>query len=101
VPAGWHGPALRTYHVIMAKQVNWPAPAGADGFPQIETDEHYQLDVYLVDDRPVDVRVDGESVFPTWFKVEFKENGEISAKVKGLKLSSKRGDTIRIHLGPP
>ena len=58
-------------------------------------------DVYLVDDRPVDVRVDGESVFPTWFKVEFKENGEVSAKVKGVKLSSKRGDTIRIHLGPP
>jgi hypothetical protein len=63
--------------------------------------EHYRLDVYLVDDRAVDVTVDGESVFPTWFKLEFKETGEISAKVKGLKLSSKRGDTIAIHLGRP
>jgi len=63
--------------------------------------ENYRLDVYLVDDRAVDVTIDGESVFPTWFKLEFKENGEVSAKIKGLKLSSKRGDTIAIHHGRP
>ncbi len=61
--------------------------------------ENYRLDVYLVNGRPVDVTVDGESVFPTWFKLEFKETGEVSAKVKGLRLSSRRGDEINIHLG--
>ncbi len=61
----------------------------------------YRLDVYLVDGRPVDVTVDGESVFPTWFKLEFKETGEVSAKVKGLKLSSRRGDAINVHIGAP
>ncbi len=63
--------------------------------------ENYRLDVYLVDGRAVDAAVNGESVFPTWFKLEFKETGEVSAKIKGLKLSSKRGDTIAIHNGPP
>ena len=60
--------------------------------------ETYTLDVYLDGDRAVDVHVDGESLFPTWFKLEFKETGEISAKIKGLKLSTKRGDTIRVHV---
>jgi len=85
----------------MAKQVNWPNPVETDSFPTIDPRENYQLDVYLVDNRPVDIRVDGESVFPTWFKLEFKETGEVSAKVKGLKLSSKGGDVIQIHLEPP
>jgi hypothetical protein len=75
--------------------MRWPtiddaAQAGA------VTDTH-TLDVYLESDRAVDVRVDGESLFPTWFKLEFKETGEVSAKIKGLKLSSKRGDVIRVH----
>jgi hypothetical protein len=86
------------------KAINWPAPGSEEtlaSVSSVDTDASYQLDVYLVDDRPVDVRVDGESVFPTWFKLEFKESGEISAKVKGHKLSSKRGDIIRIHHGPP
>jgi hypothetical protein len=64
-------------------------------------DEGYRLDVYLVDGRVVDVRVDGESVFPTWFKLEFKESGDVSAKVKGLRLSSRRGDSINVHQGFP
>jgi hypothetical protein len=54
-----------------------------------------------VDNRPVDVRVDGESVYPTWFKIEFKESGEVSAKIKGLRLSSRQGDAIAIHHGRP
>ena len=70
-------------------------------FPRIEQFDTHQLDVYLVDGRPVDVRVDGESVFPTWFKLEFKENGEVSAKVKGMKLSSRRGDIIELHVEAP
>jgi hypothetical protein len=78
--------------------MKWPTPtsetmAGPSG--AIET---HQMDVYLEGDRAADVRVDGESVYPTWFKLEFKENGEVSAKVKGLKLSSRRGDAIHIHL---
>ena len=31
--------------------------------------ENYRLDVYLVDGRAVDATVNGESVFPTWFKL--------------------------------
>ena len=68
--------------------------------PESES-EAYELDVYLVDGRLADVRLDGESVFPTWFKLEFKETGEVSAKVKGVRLSSRRGDVIHIHNGPP
>jgi hypothetical protein len=75
-------------------------PDDAMAFPTPPQDT-YRLDVYLVDGRAVDATVDGESVFPTWFKLEFKETGEVSAKIKGLKLSSKRGDTIAIHNGPP
>ena len=70
-------------------------------FPRIEQFESHQMDVYLVDGQAVDVQVDGESVFPTWFKLEFKENGEVSAKVKGMRLSSRRGDVIQVHLGTP
>jgi hypothetical protein len=70
-------------------------------FPRIEQLESHQMDVYLADGRAVDVRIDGESVFPTWFKLEFKENGEVSAKVKGMRLSSRRGDVIQVHLGRP
>jgi hypothetical protein len=63
--------------------------------------ERHTLDVYIANSRLVDVRVDGESVFPTWFKLEFKESGDISAKVKGLRLSGRGGDTINIHQGAP
>ena len=78
--------------------MNWPTVdettmAGA-------TTETHTLDVHLEGDRAVDVQVDGESLFPTWFKLEFKETGEVSAKIKGLKLSSKRGDAIRVHVRP-
>jgi hypothetical protein len=55
------------------------------------------LDVYLQDGKLVDVRLDGESVLPTWFKIEWKESGEISAKVKGVRLATRFGDEINIH----
>src|SRR5437763_10005662 len=59
------------------------------------------LDVYLVDGRPVDLRLDGESLFPVWFKLEFKEDGQVSAKVKGVRLATRFGDAINIHQGRP
>lgn len=58
------------------------------------------LDVYLQDGKLVDVRLDGESVHPTWFKLEFKETGELSAKVKGVRLATRLGDEINIHQQP-
>jgi hypothetical protein len=32
-----------------------------------------------------------------WFKLEFKESGEVSAKVKGLRLATRFGDVINVH----
>ncbi len=55
------------------------------------------LDVYLSDGNVVDVRLDGESHYPTWFKLEFKETGEVSAKIKGVRLATRLGDEINIH----
>jgi hypothetical protein len=57
----------------------------------------HRLDVYLADGELKDVRLDGESVYPTWFKLEFKEGGEVSAKVKGVRLATRVGDEINIH----
>jgi hypothetical protein len=58
----------------------------------------HTLDVYLLDDARVgDVRLDGESVWPTWFKIEWKEGGQLSAKVKGVRLATRLGDVIKIH----
>ncbi len=79
---------------------DWPStPAELEAIP--EARERHRLDVYLVDGRPVEVRLDGESVHPTWFKLEFKETGQVSAKVKGLRLATRYGDTIAIHAGRP
>jgi hypothetical protein len=60
----------------------------------------HRLDVYLADGQLTDVRLDGESVYPTWFKLEFKETGEVSAKVKGVRLGTRFGDEIIIHQAP-
>ena len=65
------------------------------------TEEHHVLDVYLDGARAVDLKLDGESVHPTWFKLEFKETGELSAKVKGVRLSTRLGDVVNIHQAPP
>jgi hypothetical protein len=64
------------------------------------TGEGHTLDVYLVDGQLEDVRLDGESVHPTWFKIEWKESGELSAKVKGVRLATRYGDAINIHNSP-
>ena len=44
-----------------------------------------------------DVRLDGESLWPSWFKIEWKENGQRSAKIRGERLSTNFGDEIVIH----
>ena len=77
--------------------MKFPTPGDADTFAGPTTVETNELDVYLRDGQLADVLLNGESVFPTWFKIEFKESGEVSAKVKGVRLSSRRGDLIRVH----
>jgi hypothetical protein len=60
-----------------------------------------QLDVYMADGEITDVRLNGESVWPSWFKIEWKGNGELSAKIQGVRIATSRGDAIRIHQGAP
>jgi hypothetical protein len=79
----------------------WPATPGGDTLAIPEDRENHVLDVYLRDGRPVDLRLDGESLFPVWFKLEFKESGEVSAKVKGVRLATRFGDIINVHQAPP
>lgn len=81
--------------------MNWPSPGGADTFAPIADREHHTLDLYFDDGTLVDARLDGESFWPDWFKVEWKGNGELSAKVKGVKLATRFGDRIVIHQGRP
>src|SRR5215208_635976 len=56
-----------------------------------------RLDVYLRDGEIEDVRLDGESQWPSWFKIEWKENGQRSAEIRGERLSTNFGDEIVIH----
>ena len=57
----------------------------------------HRLDVFLADGQLTDVQLDGESLYPTWFKVEWKETGEVSAKIKGVRLATRYGDEINVH----
>jgi hypothetical protein len=75
----------------------WPSTPGADTLAIPADRENHVLDVYLLNSRVTDVRLDGESVHPTWFKIEFKETGEVSAKVKGVRLATRFGDQINVH----
>ena len=59
--------------------------------------ENHVMDVYLKDGQLTDVQLDGESLYPTWFKVEWKETGEVSAKIKGVRLATRYGDEINLH----
>ncbi len=81
--------------------MDWPAAPSAETFAPIEGRESHALDVYMERGQVVDARLDGESFWPNWFKIEFKGNGELSAKVHGVRLSTRLGDTITIHQGPP
>jgi hypothetical protein len=81
--------------------MDWPSTPSRETFAPIEDRENHRLDVYLADGELVDVRLDGESVYPTWFKLEWKGTGEMSAKVRGVRLATRLGDTIAIHSAPP
>jgi hypothetical protein len=78
----------------------WPSTPGSDTLAVPANRENHVLDVYLANGRVTDVRLDGESVHPTWFKIEFKETGEVSAKVKGVRLATRFGDEINLHQAP-
>lgn len=56
-----------------------------------------RLEVYLVDGEVRDVKLDGESLWPMWFKIEWKETGARSAKIRGERLSTNHGDEIVIY----
>ena len=78
----------------------WPTTPGVDTLAIPDNRENHVLDVYLANGQVEDVRLDGESVHPTWFKIEWKETGEVSAKVKGVRLATRFGDEINLHQGP-
>jgi hypothetical protein len=80
---------------------DWPSTPGADTLAVPENRQNHVLDVYLVSGQLADLRLDGESVHPTWFKIEWKESGEVSAKVKGYRLATRYGDEINIHQTTP
>jgi hypothetical protein len=80
---------------------SWPQTPSAELQAIPESREPHHLEVYLAPDGQLkDVRLDGESVHPTWFKIEWKESGELSAKVKGIRLATRYGDAITIHASP-
>ncbi|GAC1316366.1 MAG: hypothetical protein NVSMB2_09130 [Chloroflexota bacterium] len=77
---------------------DWPATPSRDTLAVPDDREFHRLDVYLdPDGQLADVQLDGESVYPTWFKIEWKETGDVSAKVKGFRLASRYGDSIIVH----
>src|SRR5262249_29100678 len=94
-PHRWSWPV--TLGPTIEGMTGWPATPAAARMAMPVDRENHVLDVYVRDSRPVDIRLDGESLFPIWFKLEFKESGEVSAKVKGLRLATRFGDTIHIH----
>jgi hypothetical protein len=59
-----------------------------------------RLVVYLLDGEVHDVTLDGESLWPMWFKIEWKETGQRSAKIRGERLSTNHGDEIVIVTDP-
>jgi hypothetical protein len=48
-----------------------------------------------------DVLLDGQSRWPIWFKVEWKGNGQVGAKIAGERLTTARGDRIRFVVEQP
>ena len=80
--------------------MDFPTTASADTFAPIAERENHQLDVHLDDNGELrDVQLDGESLWPIWFKVEWKGNGQLSAKIAGQRLSTREGDVIRFLVG--
>jgi hypothetical protein len=81
--------------------VSWPKARSAETFAPIGQRENHRLDVYLAGGEVADVRLDGKSVWPTWFKLEWKGTGEMSAKIQGFRLATRYGDAITIHQDRP
>ncbi len=78
---------------------SWPTEHPDDTLVMPEGAERHELDVQVDSHGQVaDVRLDGRSIWPTWFKVEWKGNGQVSAKANGLRLSSRAGDRISLHV---
>ncbi len=78
---------------------SWPTERPGDALAMHEGPERHELDVQV--DRHgqiADVRLDGRSIWPTWFKLEWKGDGQVSAKANGLRLSSRAGDRISLHV---
>ncbi len=71
--------------------------AAADDGPDEGDSEGHLLEVTLRGADVVDVVLDGERLWPIWFKLEFKETGQVSAKVAGVRLSTRLGDRVVIH----
>jgi hypothetical protein len=96
-PAAGDFTEMESGNLQLGAMSDWPTTPGADTFALPENRANHVLDVYLADGRAVDVRLDGESVHPTWFKIEWKESGEVSAKIKGVRLATRYGDVINVH----
>jgi hypothetical protein len=77
----------------------WPARQPDDALAIPEGAERHRLEVLLdAAGRVADVRLDDRSIWPGWFKLEWKGNGQISAKAGGLRLSTRAGDRITIRV---
>ena len=78
---------------------SWPAERPDDALATPDGAGRHVLDVELDGKGQVsDVRLDGESIWPSWFKLEWKGDGQVSAKAGGLRLSSRAGDRISVRM---
>lgn len=76
----------------------WPETPSDDTLAIPEGAERHRLEVILEAGGSVsDVRLDGDSIWPCWFKLEWKGNGQVSAKAGGVRLSTRSGDEIVIR----
>lgn len=79
--------------------IAWPAKPSDDTLAIPEGAQRHRLDVSLdATGQVTDVQLDGESIWPTWFKVEWKGDGQVSAKANGVRLSTRAGDQITIRV---
>ena len=77
----------------------WPAQPDDDTLAVPEAAERHRLEVLLdAAGQVTDVRLDGASIWPTWFKLEWKGNGQVSAKANGVRLSTRFGDEITVRM---
>jgi hypothetical protein len=80
---------------------SWPTHRPNEALAIPEGSERHDLRVTLDPSGQVlDVSLDGQSVWPGWFKLEWKGNGQMSAKAAGIRLSTRYGDRISIRITP-